>query len=177
VEAIMPVATRAVLLVAATLLWFGLFNHRMEAIAQEWRIYFNPRFGTTADYPASVFSMVDEPPVNGAGQGFRTRDGRATLSIYGHWNVESETPEEAARKAMNFRDAVYDYIRITDRFYVVSGTSQGNIFYQRCNFSPKPVGIVDCIALDYPAQEKKQWDDIVTRISRSLRAGYGAEPR
>ena len=34
---------------------------------------------------------------------------------------------------------------------------------------------VDCFELSYPAAEKAAWDVIVTRISKSLRAGKGID--
>jgi hypothetical protein len=33
------------------------------SVAKErWAIYSNPRFGTTADYPADLFTVLDPPP-------------------------------------------------------------------------------------------------------------------
>jgi hypothetical protein len=43
------------------------------------------------------------------------------------------------------------------------------IFYRRCNFSSKADKRVACLQLDYPQAEKRSWDGMVTRISRSLR--------
>lgn len=76
-----------------------------------WATYANARFGTTADYPADLFSR-DPEPENGDGVRLHTADGRST---------------------------------------------------------------VDCFELTYPAQEKKTWDPVVARISKSLRAGKGID--
>jgi hypothetical protein len=50
--------------------------------------------------------------------------------------------------------------------YVVSGGADGNIFYDRCNFTGDRVL---CVNLVYPAAQKDKWDKVVGRMSRSLR--------
>ena len=37
--------------------------------------------------------------------------------------------------------------------------------HNRCNFSQR---FVNCILINYPAAEKRQWDGVVTRISHTL---------
>jgi hypothetical protein len=54
-------------------------------------------------------------------------------------------------------------------FFAISSTQQGLIFYSRCNFSTDAGGAIHCLDLVYPQAEKRAWDDVVTRISRSLR--------
>jgi hypothetical protein len=54
---------------------------------------------------------------------------------------------------------------VTPRFFVVSSFRGGNIWYNRCNFSQR---FVNCILINYPAAEKRQWDSVVTRISHTL---------
>ena len=66
-----------------------------------------------------------------------------------------------------------DYQRVTPSFFAISGTYQGAIYYSRCNFSSNAGGAVHCFDLKYPKREKRAWDDIVTRISRSLRPLMG----
>ena len=61
------------------------------------------------------------------------------------------------------------YRRVTRNMLAVSGYRGNQIWYARCNFGPTRL---HCVALNYPAAEKRQWDAIVTRISNSLsRAG------
>ena len=142
-----------------------------------WATYRNARYGTTAEYPAHLFAVRDVPPANGDGQGFRTEDGRARLLIYGARNAENDTPQSYLAKYVDLDGVAVSYRRATDRFYVVSGTRGESIIYERCNFAPVPGGIVDCIGLTYPADEKEAWDPIVARVGASLRAGQGIEPR
>jgi hypothetical protein len=148
------------------------------AFAQErWATYANPRFGTSADYPAHLFTRRDHPPGNGDGQSFRTADGRARLTIFGTRNIDDDTPETYLAKFADLAGTAVAMRRVTARYYVLSGTRGGDIFYDRCNFPAAPDDIIDCLTITYPAQEKAAWDAVVTRMSRSLRAGRGLEPR
>jgi hypothetical protein len=145
--------------------------------SDQWVSYTNLRFGTTADYPADIFTVLDPPPGNGGGQGFQTEDGRAQLGIYAARNVENDTPQSYIGSYVDLKGSRVTYKHLTDRFFVVSGTREGKIFYTRCNFSADPEGIIDCLSISYPEAEKTEWDAIVTRLSESLRAGNGAERR
>ncbi len=140
-----------------------------DAAGQHWATYANPRFGTTADYPADLFTVQDPSPENGDGASFRTADGRAQLSIYGAYNVENDTPQSYVAKIDELKGATYK--RVSSVFYAVSGASGADIYYDRCNFPPGNDDILNCFHITYPAAEKAVWDPIVTRISKSLRSG------
>jgi hypothetical protein len=146
-----------------------LASSRTAPAKDHWAIYSNPRFGTTADYPADLFTVQDPPPENGDGASFRTADGRAQLSIFGAYNVENDTPQGYVKRNDELNSATYK--RVTSEFYVVSGTTGADIYYDRCNFPAKNNDVLNCIHTTYPAREKALWDAIVTRISKSLRAG------
>jgi hypothetical protein len=148
-------------------IWFAL----AQAAAGEkpWATSSNPRFGTTADYPADVFTAQDPPPENGDGTTFRTADGRAQLAIYGAYNVDNDTPASYLAKYEELSSAAYK--RVTTEFYAVSGTTGADIYYDRCNFPPHNDDILNCIHVVYPARERAFFDPIVTRISKSLRSG------
>ena len=62
------------------------------------------------------------------------------------------------------------YKRVTPRFFVVSSFRKGKIWYNRCNFSGS---FVNCVLINYPAAEKRQWDSVVTRISNTLASNGG----
>ena len=57
------------------------------------------------------------------------------------------------------------YKRITPDFFVVSSTRKDRIWYNRCN---RGNGTMNCVLINYPAAEKRQWDGLVTRISHTL---------
>jgi hypothetical protein len=154
------------------------FASNCASVAKErWATYTNPRFGTTADYPADLFTVLDPPPENGDGQGFQTTDGRAHLLIYGAWNVEGDTPKSYVDNYVDVREASVTYKQITEHFFVASGMREGKVFYDRCNFSAHPDAVIHCFSISYPEQEKTEWNSIVSHLSRSLRAEQVHEPR
>jgi hypothetical protein len=99
---------------------------------------------------------------------FSTPDDRARIRVFGFRNEPNDTPRRYLSRIANPEQARFTYVRTTRRFFVASGTRDGKIFYRRCNFfGDKRVG---CFQLDYPEGEKREWDNIVTRISQSLAA-------
>lgn len=134
-----------------------------------WRTYANPRFGTIADYPASIFTRLEPPPENGDGQTLTANDGAAKLSIYGSYNSADYTPRSYVDKLIRPRDAIA-FERIAKNFFAVSGQRNETIWYQRCNFPGGDPDTIHCFMLEYPAKQKQRWDPIVARIAKSLRS-------
>lgn len=134
------------------------------AQAVKWSIFTIPETGTSVEIPASVFSDKAGDAPEGYGQRFQTHDGRANLTIQATAKVSGETP--SAFLAKMHPPQRIQYKRVTSRFFVVSSYKGDTIWYDRCNFSDR---FVHCVLINYPAREKRAWDDIVTRISLSLR--------
>jgi hypothetical protein len=134
-----------------------------------WNTFVEPRMGTRVEYPADVFSISEGPSERGIGEHFRTADGRAQLSIYSLRNDARDTPVRYLRNNLNMPRDALDYRRVTPSFFAISAVSEGTIYYSRCNFSSGAGGAIHCFDLKYPAQDKRAWDAVVTRISRSLR--------
>ena len=55
---------------------------------------------------------------------------------------------------------------MTPDFFVVSSIRNDRIWYNRCN---RANGAMNCVLINYPAAEKRQWDGVVTKISHTLR--------
>jgi hypothetical protein len=146
-----------------------LFAAASAAAQNRWTTYANPRFGTIIDYPADLFPQADPPPENGDGQAFRSRDGRTRLAVWGSYNVGPYTPESYLDEIA--KPASVTYRRVTAGYFVVSGTRGGDIYYERCNFAPKPDDRIHCFEATYPAADKAAMDAILPRLSQSLRAG------
>jgi hypothetical protein len=79
-------------------------------------------------------------------------------------NQANDAPADFLAKRKPPSDIIYK--KVTSRFFVVSSISHGKIWYNRCN---RIAGYMNCVLINYPAGEKRQWDDVVTRISKSLR--------
>jgi hypothetical protein len=128
-----------------------------------WHDYVVPETGAVAQIPTTIFSEDGGKPEIGYGRRFVTSDKRANLTVQSVSNDEGESPR--AFLAKRNPPSNIEYQRVTSRFFVVSSVRENKIWYNRCNF----VGhVVNCVLINYPAVEKRQWDSVVTRISNTL---------
>jgi hypothetical protein len=138
------------------------------AVSLQWSVM-TDTFGTRVDYPSGVFTTEQGSPPRGTGRVLESADGAARLMVYVEENEAHHSPASFVRSNLTTPTSQIDYRRITDRFFAVSGENDGRIFYSRCNFPDGRNGPFHCIFLSYKTSEKEAWDDIVTRISLSLR--------
>jgi hypothetical protein len=138
-----------------------------SAGAQErWATYTDAR-GTRIAYPQDLFS--ERVDAEGGGQAFATRDGRARLHMFSMDNPKRLSPPEFMRNYFPGPRSNLTYDRVARNFFAVSTRREGMIVYLRCNFSSARGGTLHCADIRYPIHEKRDWDGIVTRISRSVR--------
>jgi hypothetical protein len=130
----------------------------------EWRRYVIPGTGTSVDMPVSIFTGDAEAPEGGTGRRFFTEDRRADLTVQSVANPGNGSPAAFLAKMQPPAGIVYK--RITPDFFVVSSIRKDRIWYNRCN---RGNGTMNCVMIIYPAAEKRQWDEVVTRVSRTLR--------
>jgi hypothetical protein len=142
-----------------------------EALAVErsgWSRYHDPERRLSFQFPAHIFrpAAADE---GASGTVFATPDGRARLRLFGFVNTRNQTPRSYLAGIPEYRAERFHYVRTTPRFFVASAVRDGMILYRRCNFSARADRRVGCLQLEYPQDEKRAWDDVVTRVSLSLR--------
>jgi len=137
-----------------------------SAAVAETAVYRNDRFGTTLSYPADVFSQPMEPPANGDGMTWLSADG-ASLSAHASYNALMLTPrafaDQAGRGNGHFE---VTYRRVADRWVVLSGFEDGDIFYYRFEFGADDV--IHSMLLRYPAALRERYDPLTGAIGRSL---------
>jgi len=138
------------------------------AMSQDWTTFVEPQFGTRLELPSQMFTVHEGPSIKGVGEEYTTSDRRAALAIYSQRNLRREAPATYLKRNYKAPRRAMDYVRVTRSFFAVSAVNQGTIYYSRCNFSRRSGGTVHCFDPKYPASEKRAWDSIVTRISRSL---------
>jgi len=137
-----------------------------EPRSLDWQRYNVSAGSAAADVPRAIFSEDGGAAQDGAGRRFVTADGRADLTVQSIPNERDASP--AAFLAARSPPSGIIYRRVTPGFFVVSSIRDGRIWYNRCN---RAHGAMHCVLINYPAGEKRQWDAIVTRISRSLSGG------
>ena len=133
--------------------------------AIRWDRYVDSQSGTSVDVPTNIF-LDDGPAQHGSGRQFASKDERARLAVYSLPNTDRTSPASYLKKHLTVNTGVFDYRRITSRFFVVSGVRRGVVYYSRCNFRGAKL---NCMYIQYPQNEKRAWDGIVTRMSLSLR--------
>lgn len=129
----------------------------------EWRRHVIPTTGASVDIPVSIFTEDAGPPEGGTGRRFFTKDRRADLTLQSVPNPENDSPGKFLQKRQPPADIQYK--RVTPRFFAVSSVRNGRTWYNRCN---QAKGYMNCVLINYPAAEERQWDEVVTRISLSL---------
>jgi hypothetical protein len=140
------------------------------AIAGEWSSYYNDRFGATIDVPPGFLNDVD-PPDNGDGLTFNSSDKLTTLLVWGN-NILSdfatENSEVVGYEKADGWDVTY---QAADRknWSVYSGHKGDVIMYRRGLASCKGTQMVQ-FRIEYPVQQKQEYDRIVARLTKSLRA-------
>ena len=127
----------------------------------EWQRYVIPSTGTSVDMPVSIFTSDAGPPEGGTGRRFFTEDRRADLTVQSVPNPENDSPATFLTKKRPPAGIIYK--RITSDFFVASSIRNDRIWYNRCNRT------MNCVLINYPVAEKRQWDNVVTRISHTLR--------
>ena len=137
------------------------------AASEEWTTFVEPNFGTRLEVPTEMFSVHEGPSYRGIGEQYTTKDGRAALAVYSQQNRRHDTPRRYLARNNLVPRRMIEYMRVTGSFFAISAVKDGMIFYSRCNFSSRS-GTIHCFDLKYPAGEKRAWDAVVTRLSRSL---------
>lgn len=141
----------------------------------KWLTYTNVRFAFAVDYPADLFPSYVESD-NSDGATFNAAGEGVEFRAFGFWNNDHQRPRALLKE--RYEGKKLDYSAVKQDSFVASGRQQGRdgaaIFYDRCNFAGERV---ICVNLVYPAADKKKWDAIVPRLTRSLRALAGGRQR
>ena len=120
------------------------------------------------DYPTSLFHPEAVPP--GKPLLFSSRNVEIFFRIQGVANTGGWSPQRIREKYLSADipgDLTYD--RVRSNFVVLSGHRGTKIFYTKVALSPDRDSA--CILeITYPRLQKKMFDRIVTRMSRSLRS-------
>lgn len=140
------------------------------AVAQNnYRTYRNARFDYSISYPRDLLVPQGEA-VNGDGQRFLSRDGRAEMAVYGSNNSLDQTlqqvyAQETARSSEH-PDRTVTYQVIKRDWFVVSGTENGRIFYQKTLLRN---GVFKTFRIEYDDAQKQVFNPVTTRIANSFR--------
>ncbi len=143
---------------------FFLIGSAISTGAEEFARYCNGRFGFCIDYPTR---LVPEPePDNGDGKRFYDSEGFLMIAS-GINNANDDT------LLGEMRSQARDFDKITYRakgkdWFVLSGTKGTHILYRKAYVGPDAI---NHLFIEYPADLKKKYGPVVTKVSRSFQPG------
>ena len=144
------------------LLLFSLIPAVGFAGNAEWRKYAIPSTGANVDIPVNIFTEDAGQPEGGIGRRFFTPDHRADLTVQSVPNPEKTYLQPFSQKGSAGR---YPVPAGDVALFRSVKHSQRRTWYNRCNRADQ---YMNCVLINYPAAEERQWDAVVTRISLSL---------
>lgn len=139
--------------------------------------YQNSRYGYRIDVPE--FLNNKRYADNGDGGIFYNDDESVSLSVYGHHHLpELYSPMVTNVKQLfehekRTRDYVINYDVQKDNWFVISGNRGDEVVYERYFF--KSDDTVNVFSIVYPRSREKEFDEIVTHISKSFKTGIGGD--
>ncbi|MGH9837879.1 MAG: hypothetical protein ACREEM_03760 [Blastocatellia bacterium] len=100
-----------------------------EITPGDYRTYHNERFDYSILYPSN-FLTERELSQDGAGQRFKSKDGRVEMRAYGGYNsLEKSLAEMYEEELKPNRTITYEVLK--KKWFVISGYEGGKVFYQK----------------------------------------------
>jgi hypothetical protein len=144
----------------------------LPAFAAEWTTYSNPRFGVSIDVPPRFVNDVAEPE-NGDGLTYHSVDGNTELLVWGNNLVDGDFAADGKSRLQGEKDEGWDVSyqkQSGNAWNVFSGSKGGRIMYARSIASCQGTQALH-FRIEYPEAQKKDYDPVVKRLGKSLKAG------
>ena len=140
----------------------------------DWTLYRNARFGFMIAYPTRLFAP-DPERESPDGRAVVSADGRARLLVGAFENADRLSLQDYREFLLreSYAGASIDYAPVKDRWFVLSGTRDGSMFYERVTFTCGG-RYINSWAMLYPVSERRLYDRVVERVAKSYAAGAGA---
>lgn len=138
--------------------------------AAEATTYRNQRYGFSLSYPNRQFRA--RGPFMEEGRLWISRDGNARLLAVALPNADGMSLEDYRALVLERRypGAELDYAPLRKSWFVVSGTRDDTMFYERVTFTCGG-RLINRWAMLYPVAERSRYDRIVEQVAKSYRAG------
>jgi len=136
---------------------FSFINSRVT-----YRTYTNVRYSYSIAYPLGILIPQGEA-TNSDGQIFRSKDGRAEMRVFGSQRLDRSLSDEFSAAQEN-RNVTYKVMK--KDMFVVSGTADGKIFYQKTLLRGD---VFKTFMIEYDEGARATYDSIAARVSQSFR--------
>jgi hypothetical protein len=134
-----------------------------------YQTYYNTRFDYSIAYPANLLFPQGEA-ANGDGQKFLSRNGRAEMLVYGSNNALNRTLrqifQEKTGNSSKHPNRVITYQVLRRNWFVVSGTENGRVFYQK---SLLRNGVFKTFQIEYDENERELFNPVTTKVAASFK--------
>ena len=149
---------------------FFLFSN-LTVYAQQWTSYQNPRFGTKIEIPATGFN-AETPPINGDGQSWISRDGKASISVFGSFMTVRETFAEyrtwlegfAAKEPVNIT-----YSQAKDDWFAYAGNRGDEFVFTKVLMTLTcSAPILNHVIFQYPKSQHQVYAPVMKHLADSL---------
>jgi hypothetical protein len=140
------------------------------ASAEEVATYLNQRHGFSLSYPTARFRPQE--PLSEEGRVWVSHDGNAKLLAGALANADRMNLRDYREFLLkqSYPGAEIDYAPVNDTWFVLSGTRDGSMFYERVTFTCGG-RLINSWAILYPAGERRVYDRILEKVARSYRPG------
>jgi hypothetical protein len=147
---------------------------RDPAKLDDWTTVKNARHGFAIGYPTMLFDQKSPSRTTDEGRIFESKDGRAKLLVGAFANETGYSLEDYSRYLLSeqFAAADIDYVFRQQHWFVISGTWNGSIFYQRVSFTCGGK-LINSWAMIYPVSERRFYDRLVEAIAQTFTPGAG----
>ena len=161
------------ILLACALVMGGALAAVAAPKLDDWATVHNERHGFTIAYPVNVFEQKS-PPTTDQGRVLLSKDGKAKLLIGAFDNSENSSLTAYRDYLMEsqWAGSDIDYAPIRQKWFVLSGTRNGEIFYERVSFTCGGK-LINSWVMTYPAAERKVYDRVLEAIARTYLPGAG----
>jgi len=150
-----------------------------EKTITAYKNYFNFRYGYCIRYPNKLLTPQREAQ-NGDGRIFTDKKGKEVLRVYGAQNDDESGTFIPLKKLYNLElkggqynehpNRVITYSKLGYKFYVISGTENGKIFYQKTLQILRDEDTVIAVAmLNYSDADKNIYDQVSKKIFSSFK--------
>ena len=141
-----------------------MMGYITTASAQEFNRYCNARFGFCVDYPVAL--NVSPAPDNDDGRKFYDHNGFSMIASGMYDVLENSLKTEMKSDEEDFDTITYR--KAKNNWYVLSGYKGSNILYIKTYMGKETIYH---LYMKYPIKLKKDYDNFVSKVSRSFKPG------
>lgn len=168
---VVPLSYR--LAAAAMILAAASIELRAGPKLENWASVKNERHGFAIAYPVDVFEQKTEPATD-EGRVLVSKDGKAKLLVGAFDNEDGSSLADYRQFLLDgqWAGALLDYAPVKQKWFVLSGTRNGEMFYERVSFTCGGK-LINSWVMTYPVADRKLYDRVLEAIAKSYLPGAG----